>query len=259
MKRSAVSNAIIKRKGGDLLQGFAVVKHQRRLQIAKKQDSIKIISAYDTVMKGFAKKFEAWKASQKAHADCFNVMDLLQLINDEVRHSMVLAWLLDNDMTRFGTHAQGNAGFKVFCQELDLPLKFSDASYWVRREVAGDKSRIDIEIAARGMFLIHIENKIWARNDQTREEWNDMQRRAKEIGVRDENCIIGYFLTPDGALPDCEYFHAIKWDLVAKVFEGFAEVSEAPNVEFFCRNYVETLHKFIIQQSIEGDLPDAAE
>ena len=70
-------------------------------------------------------------------------------------------------------------------RELGLPAEYSTHHYWVRREVSGDDSIVDVEIASRGQFLIHIENKIRSSEgeDQTDREWSDVSRRAATIGT----------------------------------------------------------------------------
>jgi hypothetical protein len=115
------------------------------------------------LLDGYNETVESYRQKQEQVADDFNLLEVMRLTGKEIRHSMVLAWLLDHDMRRLGTHAQGNLGFRLFLSEFKdfhLPLAYADCKYWVRREVAGDESIVDIEVACRGRFLIHIENKI---------------------------------------------------------------------------------------------------
>src|SRR5258707_4533571 len=128
-------------------------------------------TAIEGILPGFLAARKQWAEAQKQSADDFNLFEVLAVEGDEVRHSKILAWLLDHRIER-GTHAQGNLGLKLFLQELDKELQedhvgkvaayANEENYWVHAELSGDESRVDIEIGARGKFLIHLENKIHA-------------------------------------------------------------------------------------------------
>ena len=105
------------------------------------------------LLDGYNVTVEGYRQKQEQVADDFNLLDVMRLTGKEIRHSMVLAWLLDHDMLKLGTHAQGNLGFRLFLSEFDLPIDYAGCKYWVRREVAGDESIVDVEIACRGRFL----------------------------------------------------------------------------------------------------------
>jgi hypothetical protein len=55
----------------------------------------------------------------------------------------------------------------------------------VRREQEGDASRVDIEVATSGRFVIQIESKLHAAEgvDQTAREWADLTKRARSLRV----------------------------------------------------------------------------
>jgi len=105
-------------------------------------------------------KLRAWRKSEEKSASDFNLLNTLDITGNEIRHSMMLAWLLDHRIERAGTHAQGGLGFQLFLAELGLDESYAEDDYWVSREVCGDESRVDIEIAAPQRFVVHIENKI---------------------------------------------------------------------------------------------------
>jgi hypothetical protein len=190
---------------------------------------------------------------QARSADDFNLLDVMQLTGKEIRHSMMLAWMLDHDLRRLGTHAQGALGFRLFLVEFDelrLPLSIADTKYWVRREVAGEKSIVDIEIGCRGQFLIHIENKIWSSEgtDQTNREWDDVQRKAAELRIPDTN-VRALYLTPTGAPAANGNFHCVSWLRIARVVEAFAQQSQPPDVKLFAAHYTRSLRRFIATHS----------
>src|SRR5688572_23802123 len=60
---------------------------------------------------GYNESVERHRQQQEHVADDFNLLDVMRLTGKEIRHSMVLAWLLDHDLQKLGTHAQGNLGF----------------------------------------------------------------------------------------------------------------------------------------------------
>lgn len=202
-----------------------------------------------------------WKAinddrvKEEGLATDFNLLDVLGTTYKETRHSMVLAWLLDADLRKHGTHAQRSLGFELFLQETGLPKSFASGRYWVRREVAGDEARVDIEIASRGHFLIHIENKIHAGegNRQTDREWSDLQRRALTLGVGNPENVKALFLTPTGLLPANANFQPISWRQMAQVLEAFAGRAKPPDVKLFASHYARALRKFVVRDEMREE------
>ena len=210
------------------------------------------------LLAGYGKTVEHYRQQQEQVADDFNLLDVMRLTGKEIRHSMVLAWLLDHDLRKLGTHAQGNLGFRLFLnefREFGLRSDYADCTYWVRREVAGDESIVDIEVACRGRFLIHIENKIWSAEgtDQTDREWSDLQRRAAALNVSVPD-VHALFLTPHGTPPKNRSFHAISWGRIVRVLEASADQAKPADVKLFTRHYARALRRFILVQDIsEGD------
>jgi hypothetical protein len=143
---------------------------------------------------GYRERHSRWEVAQRAVADDFNLFRVMDIEHIELIHSKLLAWLLDQRIEH-GSHAQGNLGFRLFIREFQTELDadqqrrqiadYADEDYRVRREVASTNSRVDIEIAANGRFLIHIENKILAveGEEQTIYEWTDMNKRADALEI----------------------------------------------------------------------------
>ena len=113
--------------------------------------------------------------------------------------------------------------------------------------MAGDESIVDVEIACRGHFLIHIENKIWsAEGDcQTDREWSDLQERGQELGVP-EKARHGVFLTLDGCEAKNTGFLAIAWNRVARVLDQFANQAEPNDVKLFARHYAKAVRRLCV-------------
>lgn len=204
------------------------------------------------LLDGFREVRSAWETDQVTRADDFNLLQVMEVADDEVTQSKILAWLLDRRLEH-GTHAQGNLGFRLFIQEFGPELKsesppqimsYPNESYWVRCEVSGSESRVDIEIAARGKFIIHIENKIHSFEgaDQTHREWRDLERRANELGVSRSN-IHGIFLTLDGSKPANTDFVRVAWQRLVSVLDRFAEQTQASEVRLFAAHYAKAVRK----------------
>jgi len=221
-----------------------------RAEAAARAQAATDAKCMDALLDGYRKAETRCREQQEQCADDFNLLDVMRLTGKEIRHSMVLAWVLDHDLRRLGTHAQGKLGFRLFLEEFRLPLRYADCNYWVRREVAGDESVVDIEVACRNQFLIHIENKIRFGEgaDQTDREWSDVRRRAAGLGLNldlSDAPLHALFLTPDGTNPSNANFRPVSWGRVARVFETFADQAKPHDVRLFARHYARTLRRFI--------------
>ena len=127
-----------------------------------------------------------------------------------------------------------------------MPEEFAGKHYRVIRELAGEESQLDIVIEAEGEFIIGIENKIDSEegNNQTKREWNDLERRRTALSIPTE--IIAFYLTPDEAKPSWNLFKPISWQLIANIFEAFADEAKAELVRIFAKHYAETIRREIV-------------
>lgn len=200
------------------------------------------------MLKGFAAADERWCQTEKTTATVFNVLEALGVSGRELLHSKMLGWLLSRNIRDPGSHAQGSLGFGLFLKKLNLPLNWAETHYSVRREVQGHKSRIDIEIACPTVFLIHIENKVWAGlgENQLDREADDLNCRAEQLRVK-PNARVGIFLTPTGKTSNHKMFHPLSWSDVSSIFERFAEpeYAQAPMVRLFAAHYAEAIRMSI--------------
>jgi hypothetical protein len=146
-------------------------------------------------------------------------------------------------------------GFEQFLRALALPMNYAEANYWVRREVSGDESRIDIEVAARNSFLIHIENKIWSGEggEQTAREWADLKIRAIALNVPADH-VHGIYLTPDGRTADQKDFKPLSWYNIETVLELFADKALPSDVKVFAKHYARTLRIAGISKNLEKEV-----
>ncbi|MEI8373375.1 MAG: PD-(D/E)XK nuclease family protein [Planctomycetota bacterium] len=207
--------------------------------------------------RGYKQAIDCWRQDQESKADDFSLFGVMELTGSEIRHSMILAWLLDWDMTSHGTHAQGNLGFRLFLQEFKLPVEYAEGAYLVQRERSGDEARIDVEVAEPRKFVIHIENKIWSGEsvDQTDREWRDLEKRAESLDCPIDRCH-AFYLTPDGRKPLNKDFYAISWRRMADVFKRFEREAKAAEVKLFARHYAKVLKRHIIQKTLKEENND---
>jgi hypothetical protein len=238
-----------------LLGGFA--EQRRGADAATAVEVAQERRAVGTLLAGFRSAVVEDDRRQTLVADDFNILEVLNLVGKELRHSMALAWLLDRDRRNFGTHAQGSLGFRLFLEEFHIPLHYAELPYWVRREVTGNESRVDVEVACAGHFLIHIENKIWAAEGtrQTEREWEDLLARAAWLSIDTSatpSCLHGLFLTPGGEPPTDGRFRAISWGGVARILDAFADQAKPADVKLFATHYARTLRRFIVMQTAEN-------
>lgn len=242
-----------------LLDGFTKAHIEAtKIESAELERHLQI---FKTFFPNYRTALERWRKDQEDKADDFNLLEVMELTRKEVRHSMILAWLLDKELTGLGTHAQGKLGFRLFLEEVDLPGKYADGDYHVTREQDSDESRVDIEVfddlgAEKERFVIHIENKIGANegDDQTNREWRDLERRAIELGCQEYHA---FYLTPDRKIPENPNFHPISWRQIAKVLDRFEKEARAEEVRLFARHYAKILRTRIISETDTKESNDA--
>ncbi len=217
--------------------------------------------SHQSLLNAYKNKLTAWRKSQKISASEFDLLKTLKIDGEEIKHSLMLAWLLDHRIERAGTHAQGNLGFRLFLEETGLTKNgYAKSDYFVSREVKGDLSRVDIEVAATGHFIIHLENKIYSeeatdqedKEDQTKREWLDLQRRARRLEVGPEH-VHGFFVTLSGEKPSSDYFVPLAWHRIADVLNKFAKVAKPPEVSLFANHYARALRRMTQQITWHDD------
>jgi len=206
------------------------------------------------LLTGFNKTRHKYLESQRETADDINVLNILDFTYDEIRHSKFIAWLLSADET----HAQGNIFFKLFLEALDLPNTYAEVQYYVKKEVARDESRIDIEIASTKesskAFVVHIENKVGAilAEEQINREYNDLKKAAIEKGVAKED-MHGFIISIDEPdFPVSKYkFRWVSWQKIAGIIYGFINRAKAVKTQWVASQYLECIEKNIIRKRVE--------
>ncbi|MFA9397435.1 MAG: PD-(D/E)XK nuclease family protein [Clostridiaceae bacterium] len=187
----------------------------------------------------------------------FNVFETLGLVNTEIRHSNVLAWLLNPKEN----HGLGDVFIKKFIQTLfylnkNIVLKsnltlfdISLMDYYdfnIRREWRN----IDIlAVSDENKLVLVIENKIWSK------ESNHQLKKYLDIVDKEFS---GYskifvFLTPYGDSPSDEnnwiiFNYKSVFDILSKSIELKSE-SLSSSVKIFIEQYLEILGRYIVGDS----------
>lgn len=185
----------------------------------------------------------------------FNVFETLGIINNEIRHSNVLAWLLNPNEN----HGLGDVFIKKFVQTLfhentiiKSNLNLFDVSlmnyydFNIRREW----NNIDIiAISDENKIVLVIENKVWSK------ESNHQLKKYFDI-VNAE--FPGYnkvfvFLTPNGDSPsDEENWIITKYNNIFDVLKKSMELKDgllSQSVKLFIEQYLEVLRRHIMEDS----------
>ena len=178
----------------------------------------------------------------------FTVFDALGNSEYEIRHSNVLAWLLNPN----GNHRQGSSFLDLFwtriSSEHNLPdLSFRD--YSVAREGENEKERIDLFIKAE-KWVIVIENKLFApeTGDQLNRYFNYIERKYANTPNR-----LYFYLTPDGIAPDrdedSKYWKAINYSVVTDSVSLFLKKCLPDRVKGFLEQYLEHIEKNVLSSA----------
>src|SRR5262245_18376962 len=256
--KSDIENKDLTRRFETLLANHADLLSKEECRLQK---------VLDQLVPTFLLEREKWAEAQRTTADDFNLLEVLGISRDEICHSHILAWLLDHRI-EYGTHAQGNLGFQLFLTEFAPQLQALGATeviayaderdYWVYTEMAGFESRVDVEVAAQGKFLIHIETKILSTEgeDQTDREWRDLLVRAKALNVPARSCH-AVFLTLDGCKAQNANFSCVAWWRIASVLDHFAETAKPVDVKLFARHLAKAIRKQCAEEHQESEHEDA--
>ena len=174
----------------------------------------------------------------------FNVLTLCGVGNDEVRHSAMLAWMLDAARG----HGQGSVFLDAFLKASDIPLEIGDSRYHVRTEFCVSEAIVDILVYRRGQFIIYIENKVLAgeQESQIDREFRDMRRLGIGLHVP-ESCQFAVFLTPDGRRPvsgDASLWRTLSYPALASAIGGVMTDSIDAKLRGFIQDWVETIERW---------------
>ena len=172
---------------------------------------------------------------------CFNILSLCGITTNEVKHSAIIGWLLDEK----GSHGQGRLFFNAFMQLCGFALPKTDLPYKTFIEFACRESIIDVVALRKGDFILFLENKTVSAEgvDQLNREYRDLQRRGDSLGIAADRryCV---FLTPNGSQPrtgKTEDWRSISYgDMVAMLATVMPDVQDN-KLELFLQDWMATV------------------
>ena len=170
--------------------------------------------------------------------DKFNLFDVLKISRAEIRHSNVLAWMLDPNEN----HGLGDSVLRGFVQYADPEISLADCSGF---SIYREWHNIDILAVSSGeRFLLCIENKI-----DTGEHDDQLNRYRRLIEEDYPDYTKRYiYLSPEGdKASDPEHWHSMGYrevlDIVGKAREGAETV---PGAALLIDNYMDTVRRDIV-------------
>jgi hypothetical protein len=191
--------------------------------------------------------------------DRFNIFDVLKISSAEIRHSNMLAWLLDpNENHGYGDKILAGLFQKVVNN--DSAGKYDVCSLLLMDldefEVAREWKNIDILLTSnKEKTVIVIENKIWSG------EHDDQLKRYRQIvekNFSDFTRRIYLYLTPNGdEASDPDSWISISYTDIVDIISG--ELSKADrntDAEVLIRNYVDMLRRDIVNDQELDELCD---
>jgi hypothetical protein len=187
----------------------------------------------------------------------FNIFEAIGAVRSELRHSDVLAFLLDPNES----HGLGDSFLRRFLQKVLATAQKAPASpvhvdVWDldEVEVRREWSNVDVLIVdSRNRLVVIVENKVDSgeHSDQLRRYWGVVEREFPEWRI------LGLYLTPDHDEPSDERYSAIDYALIAEVVRRFVEARSStigPDVRTFLRHYEQMLRRHIVSDSDIAEL-----
>jgi hypothetical protein len=188
----------------------------------------------------------------------FNIFEAIGSVRHELRHSELLAFLLDPNEA----HGLGDSFLRRLLQralatsEGKVPVSPVDLDVWEldEVEVRREWSSIDILVVdSRNKLAVIIENKIDSseHSDQLRRYWAIVGREFPD------HRLLGLYLTPDRDEPSDKSYFAIDYGLVADLVERFTDTRAStigPDVRTVLRHYGQMLRRHIVSDSEIADL-----
>jgi len=187
----------------------------------------------------------------------FNVFDVLKNAQTEIKHSNVLAWLLDPKES----HNTGNKALKLFLESIPSDVDLTsliNGSSKISVEVLREWEDIDISILIKSgskRFLIIIENKTKTKDfDKQLEKYrNRVENKFKEDCKK-----IFVYLTPEGDEPNDKnelwYWNLLSYEqIVSNILNKVTLVAKG-NVKKFIDQYVDMLRRNILKNTKVNNL-----
>jgi len=185
----------------------------------------------------------------------FNVFDVLKSAKTEIRHSNVLAWLLDPNES----HNIGDKALKLFLEIIptpsgvDLTSLINGSSKIDSVDVIREWEHIDLSILIKSgsrRFLIIIENKI-----KTKDSYKQLEkyRNRVENKFKEDYKKILIYLTPEGDEPkdknELRYWNLLSYGQIVSDLLNKVTLVAKGDVKKFIDQYVHILGRIILEDS----------
>ena len=189
--------------------------------------------------------------------DEFNVFDVLKSAHHELKHSNVLAWLLNPH----GSHLIGRRFFDAFVRTIaessvapNFLLK-AYVDYNANIQVSTEVMNIDLLVVVEdAKLVIAIENKIRSKeHDQQLSRYHEILESTYKKGWNK----FYFYLTPNGDVPtdDSKHWSAISYqDIYDAIQEIMPDIAETNQVKPFIQQYCKVIEREIMGQSEVEDL-----
>ena len=193
--------------------------------------------------------FEIHQLDLLENVDSFNIFDVLKISRTEIRHSNVLAWLLDpNENHGFGerilqdlNHYMIKSGLVMDTKQAFDLLKMDYSEIMVHREW----KNIDILVESKKeKYVLCIENKVGIKDHSGQLDgyWDTIEKDYPD----DYNKFFLY-LTPDGSPPKEDAYDAwrtIKYETFINIIDSeLKKTILEPKRKMFIENYLEILRR----------------
>lgn len=201
----------------------------------------------------------------RKEANRFNLFSVLNISRMEIRHSNMLAWLLNaNERHGFGGR---------IVEDMLKTVGIADVEYdWTTFQVFREWHNIDVLLVSRNLkVLVAIENKVGAHEVIRKTKKTGCNESQLETYCKELDQFYGdfkkhlIFLTPDGCPPTDERWQIVTYEEVLKslqnhyekVYEhgqsaGDEEISEK---KVLIKNYIETIEREVLMK-IDNDLKE---
>lgn len=184
----------------------------------------------------------------------FNIFEAIGATNNELRHSSLLAFLLDPQQS----HGLGDGFPRAFLKAVSRTIELEEHAWAATRLerlntndllVSREFSDIDILLSSRSSrIVIVVENKIRSREHSNQLE-RYMQIASKVFPDHDR---IGLYLTPYGVPPSSAAYVAVDYGLVANTVESFIAPESStsdPSLQVLLTHYVRMLRRHVVGDS----------
>lgn len=185
----------------------------------------------------------------KKFTEEINIFDVLKIVNSELKHSIVLSYILNPNEN----HNLGSEALELLFRKLSLDSKISHLGIFDLLDINYDDfivmreyKNIDILIKSdKNKMLLCIENKIWTS------EHNNQLNRYKEIIEKEFSNYkkIYLYLTPFGSLSsDSETWFNIEYSDILEIIEDLKLENVDEKIKILIRDYI-----LIVRRKIMND------